>query len=86
MASSKPVFGGMFDMMRRGNAQQQENAPPTPVGQGQPTVVTRPRAPTMIMKRDGQEDGLLSGLPGGTFRSPMQEKKQKVGRDDEDYC
>ncbi|WVQ88647.1 hypothetical protein IAS59_002384 [Cryptococcus gattii] len=77
MTSSRPVFGGMFDMMRRGNAQQQEDAPPTPVGQGQPTVVTRPRAPTMIVKRDGQEDGLLSGLPGGMFRSPVHEKKQK---------
>ncbi|WVO22383.1 uncharacterized protein IAS62_003713 [Cryptococcus decagattii] len=77
MTSSRPVFGGMFDMMRRGNAQQQEDAPPAPVGQGQPTVVTRPRAPTMIMKRDGQGDGLLSGLPGGMFRSPVHEKKQK---------
>lgn len=73
-------------MMRRGNAHQQENAPRAPAGQGQPTVVTRPRAPTMIIKRDGQEDGLLSGLPGETFRSPMQEKKQKVGGDDEEYC
>lgn len=73
-------------MMRRGNAQQQEDAPPAPVGQGQPTVVTRPRAPTMIMKRDGQEDGLLSGLPGGMFRSPLHEKKQKVGGDDEENC
>ncbi|OXB40175.1 hypothetical protein J007_00005 [Cryptococcus neoformans] len=85
MASSKPVFGSMFDMMRRGNAHQQENAPPAPAGQGQPTVVTRPRAPTMIIKRDGQEDGLLSGLPGGTFRSPMQEKKQKTPQYDFRY-
>ncbi|KIR40871.1 hypothetical protein I313_03527 [Cryptococcus deuterogattii Ram5] len=85
MTSSRPVFGGMFDMMRRGNAQQQEDAPPAPVGQGQPTVVTRPRAPTMIMKRDGQEDGLLSGLPGGMFRSPVHEKKQKTPQYDFRY-
>ncbi|ODO08260.1 hypothetical protein I350_03850 [Cryptococcus amylolentus CBS 6273] len=101
--SGRPVFGGMFDMMRKGAApsnepaaegesgqggqaqgQQQPNPPTTGFRMGMPLqgFTNRPRAPAMIMKREG-EDGLSIGLDQRPFG--QQEKKAKLPQFDFRY-